>query len=101
MTRNRKPSRQTIVVLKALLERPAEWRHGYDLIREIGLQSGTLYPVLMRLADQGLLEAEWHPAERPGKPPRHAYRLTPGGIAYARASIAAAEQSGGRRVAPA
>src|SRR5436309_1613293 len=43
-------SPQTLSVLEALLEEPAAWRYGYDLSRETGLKSGTLYPVLMRLA---------------------------------------------------
>ncbi len=38
---------------------PRRWRYGYDLSKETGLKSGTLYPLLIRLSDQGLLEAEW------------------------------------------
>jgi len=90
MVRQRKPSEQTLVVLQALLSRPGDWRYGYDLIRDTGLKSGTLYPVLMRLADQGMLESEWQPPARQGAPARHAYRLTHQGTAAARASIAAA-----------
>jgi DNA-binding PadR family transcriptional regulator len=41
----------------------------------------------MRLSDQGLLEAEWREPEKPGKPPRHVYRLTPNGLAFARAQV--------------
>lgn len=81
----RKPSGQTVAVLRALLSRPTEWRYGYDLTKEIGVQSGTLYPVMMRLADEGLLESEWHPPSRPGAPARHAYRLTQTGISAAHA----------------
>jgi DNA-binding PadR family transcriptional regulator len=102
MMRRRKPSRQTMAVLQAFLSRPADWRYGYDLTKDIGLQSGTLYPVLMRLAEQGLLESEWHVSDRPGTPARHAYRLTPAGIVFARASIdAAAEPWSGHGIAPA
>ena len=92
MKRNRKLSPQTAQLLAALLSRPGEWRYGYDLTKELGLQSGTLYPLLIRLSDQGLLDAEWHPAERPGRPPRHAYRLTNAGISFAHASLALAPQ---------
>jgi len=60
------------------------WRHGYDLAKETDLQSGTLYPILMRLAEQGLLEEDWEPSETPGRPPRHIYRLTSTGRAVAR-----------------
>jgi DNA-binding PadR family transcriptional regulator len=70
--------------LRAFAARPEDWRYGYDLSRETALRSGTLYPLLMRLADQGLLEAEWRPAAEPGRPPRHAYRLTGLGVRAAR-----------------
>ncbi len=60
-----------------------EWRHGYDLMKETGLSSGTLYPLLMRMTDQGLVEAEWREPAQPGRPPRHAYRLTAAGFALA------------------
>ena len=49
-----------------------------------GIASGTLYPMLIRLCDQGNLEARWVPSPHEGRPPRHAYRLTPSGLALAR-----------------
>jgi DNA-binding PadR family transcriptional regulator len=79
---NRSP--HTRSVLAALLREPATWRHGYDLAKETDLQSGTLYPILMRLAQQGLLEEDWEPSEEPGRPLRHIYRLTRAGRAVAR-----------------
>jgi PadR family transcriptional regulator, regulatory protein PadR len=85
MLRRRAPSKIMQAVLAALAETPAEWRHGYDLMRLLGLQSGTLYPLLMRLEREGLLEAQWRPAPFPGRPPRHAYRLTASGLRVARA----------------
>jgi PadR family transcriptional regulator, regulatory protein PadR len=82
----RKPnnSRQTRALLAVLLDRSQIWRHGYDLSKETGLRSGTLYPLLMRLSEQGLLESRWQEPERPGLPPRHVYRLTASGLALAR-----------------
>ena len=88
---NRSP--QTRLVLNLLLEQPRTWRHGYDLSKQTGLKSGTLYPLLMRLADQGILETDWQPAERPGAPPRHVYRLTSAGTAAARALTADTERA--------
>ena len=88
-------SRTTRLILATFASRPGEWRHGYDLCREAGVKSGTLYPMLIRLADQGLLVAEWRESEKPGRPPRHAYRLTPKGLALARA-----QESGAERTAP-
>ena len=85
MSRVRAPSRQTRAVLDALLAAPQTWRYGYDLAKETGLKSGTLYPLLMRLSDQGLLEAEWRAPLQPGRPARHAYRLSAAGYSMANA----------------
>src|SRR5437899_5074492 len=76
-------SLQTRALLAAFLDRSRIWRHGYNLSKETGLRSGTLYPLLMRLSEQGLLESRWQDAERPGLPPRHVYRLTARGLALA------------------
>jgi DNA-binding PadR family transcriptional regulator len=81
-------SKQTDRLLTVMLKDPLVWQHGYALMKQTGLQSGTLYPILMRLCDQGLLEAEWREADQTGKPPRHAYRLTSAGLAFARAQPA-------------
>ena len=82
-------SPQTLLVLDAFLVRAEDWKYGYDLSRGTGLKSGTLYPILMRMAERKLLETEWEPAAEPGKPPRHMYRFTPDGLRFARASVAA------------
>src|SRR5215831_19270791 len=52
-------SAQTLSVLAALFAEPAQWQHGYALAKLTGLKSGTLYPILIRLADRGLVEACW------------------------------------------
>ena len=82
MQRSRPPSRQTISVLQALAAEPTRWRYGYDLGTQLGLKSGSLYPILVRLADRALLEAKWEQGPA-GKPPRHMYRLTPAGLSEA------------------
>lgn len=81
MVRDREFSEQTMSVLTALCSRPRTWRHGYDLARETGLKSGTLYPILIRLADRGLLESCWEDEQPAGRPRRHLYRLTSEGLA--------------------
>jgi DNA-binding PadR family transcriptional regulator len=83
MARRRNISRQTQDVLAALLEAPQTWRHGYELSKATSLKSGTLYPLLMRLSDQGLLESKWESSPQAGRPPRHVYRLTAVGVAVA------------------
>ena len=81
-------SPQTLRVLERFVDRPTAWRYGYELSRETGLKSGTLYPILMRLAKFSLLETKWVTTED-GVPPRHTYRLTPKGTELARAQQAA------------
>lgn len=83
MTRNRQPSKQMRLLLDALSARRQQWRHGYELMKETGLASGTLYPLLMRMTEKGLVEAEWLDPAQPGRPARHAYRLTAAGFALA------------------
>jgi DNA-binding PadR family transcriptional regulator len=75
------PSPQAVRVLRALAADPARWRYGYDLATDVHLKSGSLYPILIRLADRELLETSWEPGP-PGRPPRHLYRLTPTGLEY-------------------
>src|SRR4051794_26763898 len=83
MPRKRQPSKQMRILLDALSAQRPEWRHGYDIMKETGLSSGTLSPLLMRMTDQGLVEAEWREPAQPGRPARHAYRLTAAGFALA------------------
>ncbi len=80
-------SAQTLLVLAALCAQPSRWCHGYALARQTGLKSGTQYPILIRLADRGLVEACWQDKPQPGRPWRHLYRLTAGGLA-ARGAVA-------------
>lgn len=82
MPRDRRPSKQMLLLLEALSARAQQWRHGYDLMQETGLLSGTLYPLLIRMADQGLIEAEWREPVQLGRPARHVYRLTAKGFAF-------------------
>jgi len=85
-------SAQTLRVLASLREQPSQWRHGYAVAKQTGLKSGTLYPILIRLADRGLVEACWQDEPVPGRPRRHLYRLTADGLAAANAALATAPQ---------
>jgi len=79
-------SPQTSLVLAEFLGSQEEWRFGYDISRNTGLKSGTLYPILMRLAEHQLLETCWETVAE-GRPPRHLYKLTQDGLRYARAQV--------------
>jgi len=65
------------------MEHPLHWRYGYELSKQTGLESGTLYPSSC-VTDRGLFEADWQEPAQLGRPPRHVYRLTPDGLAIAR-----------------
>jgi PadR family transcriptional regulator PadR len=81
-------SAQTLSVLAALCDEPSQWRHGYALAKVTGLKPGTLYPILIRLADRGLVEACWQDEPQPGRPRRHRYRVAPDQLAAAAAALA-------------
>lgn len=66
-------------MLAASAAEPSVRRRGYDLGRQVGRKSGSRYPILMRLSDRGLLEAD----PRQGRPARHLYRLTGAGARLA------------------
>ena len=84
MERKQRISPQTSAVLFALADQGSSWSHGYDLCGQLGLKAGTLYPILMRLADRDQVEAEWEPVAGKGRPPRHLYRLSASGAELAR-----------------
>lgn len=84
----RRLSPQTISVLRALAADPEQWRYGLEISADTELKSGSLYPILIRLHERGLLESRWLEPERPGRPARHAYRITGAGSAALRAAVA-------------
>jgi DNA-binding PadR family transcriptional regulator len=91
-------------VLRVLLEDPAKPRYGYDLMKAARLPSGSLYPMLSRLRDQGLVESQWETQqeESAGRPPRKYYKLTSSGVQEARMALAeahAAQKTNGQRLA--
>jgi PadR family transcriptional regulator PadR len=85
MTRRTTFSPQTLALFTALSA--TTWRHGYELAKETGLKSGTLYPILIRLADRGLVEATWEQEQPAGRPRRHLYRLTADGARVTREAL--------------
>jgi PadR family transcriptional regulator PadR len=106
------PVRMTTPVVKvvsALLADPDDDRYGLELMRDTGLASGTLYPVLVRLEAAGWVASHWEAIDPvvEGRPPRRYYRLTPSGVESARAELAALRRHLSRataalgRVAPA
>jgi PadR family transcriptional regulator, regulatory protein PadR len=96
MRRVRKLSAQTIAVILALADETAGWSHGYDLCRRLDLKAGTVYPILMRLAERGQVETTWETDPPAGRPARHLYRLSDAGTELADELRAAAVAEGPR-----
>jgi|SRR5271163_2956312 len=80
---------QTIKVLAALMSGEELELSGAQIARSTQLASGTLYPILMRLEQAGLVESRWE-VEEPselGRPRRRFYRVTGMGARKAKAAI--------------
>jgi DNA-binding PadR family transcriptional regulator len=90
-------SPQTAQVLAEFLNSRQEWSYGYDISRNTGLKSGTLYPILMRLAEHRLLETSWETSEE-GRPPRHLYKLTSDGLRYAIELVSASPEQAAQAI---
>lgn len=85
---------QTALVLEALA---AGRHHGFDIMDATDLPSGTIYPILRRLDDEGLVRSRWERetvARKEQRPQRRYYELTTAGeakLADARARYRALE----------
>jgi PadR family transcriptional regulator, regulatory protein PadR len=82
-------SHAALLVLKEFLENPAHEITGALVIRNAGLLSGTVYPILMRFERSGLVASRWEEAEprELGRPRRRLYRLTGEGFRVAQESL--------------
>jgi PadR family transcriptional regulator PadR len=88
---------QTALVLEALA---AGRHHGFDIMDATDLPSGTVYPILRRIEDEGLVRSKWEResvAKHEQRPARRYYDLTSAGVAQlteARARFRAMETLG-------
>src|SRR5262245_54163621 len=98
MERTRRPSAQTETILMALARHPTKWRYGYDLCQQTGIKPGSMYPILMRLADRGMLHTNWETQTSEGRPPRHLYRLSAAGLRVAGELAAPRKRAAGGRL---
>lgn len=74
-------SSATALVVDALAR---GFRHGFDILDATGLPSGTVYPILRRLEQDGLASSRWESAriaQHEQRPPRRYYELTTSGDA--------------------
>jgi PadR family transcriptional regulator PadR len=85
-----RPSRltyPTALVLHAVAE---GFRYGFDIIDVSGLASGTVYPILRRLEEAGLLRSRWEAVQTARddlRPPRRYYQVTGAGATLARDAL--------------
>ncbi len=83
--RDLKKGSAELLVLSVIEARP---RHGYEIGKliesrsrgRIAFRIGSLYPILRRLEDRGLIRGRW--VEKPGEHRRRFYRLTPEGRGF-------------------
>jgi DNA-binding PadR family transcriptional regulator len=87
-------------VLRVFTADPSAHRYGYDLMKAARLQSGTLYPMLARLHEEGLITSQWEDGPPDGRPPRKYYQLTGEGLRVARLELARATQNAPRKTSP-
>ena len=77
------PPRITYPTAIVLLAVSRGVRHGFDIMDASGLPSGTVYPILRRLEDAGLMRSSWEAvtaARTDGRPPRRYYQVTGPGL---------------------
>lgn len=68
------------MVVGVLMEEPAGPHYGYEIMDRTGLGAGTVYPILTRLKEAGMVSAEYEvPRPGMGRPVRVLYRMTPEG----------------------
>jgi PadR family transcriptional regulator PadR len=76
-------------VLAVFLADPAREQYGFGLMKATGVKSGSLYPMLERFEQGGLIERydECIDESAEGRPRRRLYRLTAAGERKARAAL--------------
>lgn len=80
--RPKRPSWQTRMVLSVLLADPSTERYGLELAQHTHLQGGTLYPILVRLEQSGVVTSRWEEIDQAteGRRRRRYYQLTQQGL---------------------
>lgn len=88
-------TRTSRAVIAALARSPDAELWGKQICRDADLPSGTVYPMLERLADLGWVAHRWESGDDPQRtasPPRRFWRLTDDGRNHAAAVLASTEK---------
>lgn len=76
-------TRTIVATLQALAESDA-WTYGLEIRSRTGLAAGTLYPILSRFLNEGMVQDQWEDpvlSVTAGRPRRRYFRLTAKGEA--------------------
>ena len=52
-------SLQTLRVLQVFMEDPSQPRYGLELMERTAVKSGTIYPALLKLEQEGYISSSW------------------------------------------
>jgi PadR family transcriptional regulator, regulatory protein PadR len=82
-------------VLRVLLEDPTASHYGTQIGKAAHLSGGSLYPLLLRLEQAGVLASDWEDVDpsKAGRPRRRLYWLTSEGAEFARQTLAEEQRS--------
>jgi len=90
--RPRRVTQPTLEVLSALLRSKSKiW--GLELVRQTGLKTGTVYPILARLETFGWIQSSWEVDQNHKGPRRRLWELTQEGEGRATELVASNIQS--------
>jgi DNA-binding PadR family transcriptional regulator len=79
----------TRFVFQAFLDAPSDETYGFELAQVTGLPSGTIYPILRRLEDEGFIKHRWAEVQAGDQRRRRRYyELTGEGRSAAQAATA-------------
>lgn len=96
-------SSQTAAVLALFVDEPERHIYGREIVYETGIASGSLYPILHRLAQRGFLISKWEALEvatEAGRRPRLMYQLDPRGVEQASSALDASRKVRPRQSRP-
>jgi PadR family transcriptional regulator PadR len=77
---------KSLKLLQTFASNPTKEYSGAEVMRATSMASGTIYPILIRFEQEGLLESYWEEVDpkQAGRPRRRLYRVTSRGAQTAR-----------------
>jgi PadR family transcriptional regulator len=77
MAKEPRHSHQALRVLRLFIENPGGELSGAQISKQLGIASGSLYPILFRYEEAGWLRSQWEEIDptKASRPRRRYYRL--------------------------